>query len=653
MKQTARPSDRRRRTWATPNSQRTGAWLLAALLSVAGAQALADDARPADEANVSEDISVAAASTVQPAAETPVAPVTVVQDAVSQDTVDQETAQQAAVSEDAVTENPAGQALGATPAATTAAAIEQATTGEPEAAAMPVSAEIASSPDLPVAPNVDLKAPQPDGIDTPAEDSTKEAQPAPEGRSIVLLGTEVEPGTSTRLAWSAQEAFDGIAASTPVLVVNGARPGPVLCVTAAVHGDELNGIEMVRRTFYDIEPKRLAGTLIGVPIVNLDGFRRNSRYLSDRRDLNRYFPGNPRGSSASRIAYSFFNQVILQCEALVDLHTGSFHRTNLPQLRANLKNDAVRKFVDGFGNMVVLHSVGAKGTLRRAATNRGIPAVTLEAGEPLRLQKKAVSQGVRGLRHLLSHMGMYGKRNTRVEREPHYYKSHWIRADQGGILFSEVSLGDRVRPGKVLGTITDPITNVQSKLVSEHQGRVLGMALNQVLMPGFAAFRIGISTTEEEVKSADAKPRQPTGAPTSLAVASEPPIARAVGTAQPQQQPAEPAASAATAALADSDSAADTDGLTGVKDAEPATTIPTEVVQDTGKIRGEDAPGSDPAATYEPPPNDHPAEASLVAEELLADAPVAPAAPAQADAEALIDPSHEQQQPETEVAEEE
>ncbi|HWS74557.1 MAG TPA: succinylglutamate desuccinylase/aspartoacylase family protein, partial [Quisquiliibacterium sp.] len=139
---------------------------------------------------------------------------------------------------------------------------------------------------------------------------------------FVMLEAEVAPGTSARLAWQPAESFEGIEVATPVLVVNGAAEGPVLCLTAAVHGDELNGIEMVRRVLYDIDPQQLHGTVVGVPIVNLIGFKRASRYLSDRRDLNRHFPGNPRGSSASRIAHSFFNQVISRCTILIDLHTG-------------------------------------------------------------------------------------------------------------------------------------------------------------------------------------------------------------------------------------------------------------------------------------------------------------------------------------------
>ena len=143
-----------------------------------------------------------------------------------------------------------------------------------------------------------------------------------QARSLPLLGTEIPPGSAQRLAWSATELFEGVPVSTPVLVVNGELAGPTLCLTAAVHGDELNGIEMVRRVLHDIDPAKLSGAVIGVPIVNVQGFRRGSRYLPDRRDLNRYFPGNPKGSAAARIAHSLFTDVIAHCDALVALPTG-------------------------------------------------------------------------------------------------------------------------------------------------------------------------------------------------------------------------------------------------------------------------------------------------------------------------------------------
>jgi len=309
-----------------------------------------------------------------------------------------------------------------------------------------------------------------------------------------LLGQTIPAGTSQRLMWSASQIFEGVSSETPVLVVNGKDNGPTLCLTAAIHGDELNGIEMVRRVLHDLDPDKVNGTVIGIPIVNLQGFRRGSRYLPDRRDLNRYFPGNPEGSSASRIAHSLFDGIIRQCDALVDLHTGSFYRTNMPQLRADLRYERIKEMTQGFGGIAVLHSEAAVGTLRRAAVDAGIPAITLEAGEPLRLQSAKVSQGVTGIFTLLDTMNIVNRVQFLSPPEPVYYQSTWVRADDGGILFTVVRLGQAIEIGDVLGTITDPITNEQNLIYSPARGRVLGMALNQVVQPGFAAFRIGIET---------------------------------------------------------------------------------------------------------------------------------------------------------------
>src|SRR5690606_17651707 len=171
----------------------------------------------------------------------------------------------------------------------------------------------------------------------------------------VILGVEVPAGTSTRLIWTPDDVASGFADRTPILVVNGRNPGKTLCLTGAVHGDELNGIEMIRRIMYQLEPEKVSGTVIGVPVVNLMGFRRSTRYLPDRRDLNRFFPGNTYGSSASRIAHSFFNNIVKHCDALVDIHTGSFHRTNLTQLRADISNEAVANLAKSFGHITVLN----------------------------------------------------------------------------------------------------------------------------------------------------------------------------------------------------------------------------------------------------------------------------------------------------------
>ena len=323
------------------------------------------------------------------------------------------------------------------------------------------------------------------------------------GETMTLLNEEIAPGTYQRLSWSATELFEGVPVDSPVLIVNGRLAGPTICLTAAVHGDELNGIEMVRRVMHDLNPKRLSGAVIGVPIVNLQGFRRGSRYLPDRRDLNRYFPGNPRGSAAARIAYSFFTEIVLHCDALIDLHTGSFERSNLPQLRADLRNPEVVTLTQGFGATVILHSTPAVGTLRHAATAAGIPAVTLEAGGPSQLELEDVKHGVKGIETLLNTLDMINVIRLWGDPEPVYYRSTWVRANSGGILLADVSLGSNVTQGDLLGTITDPMNNASTSLYSPFSGRIIGMAHNQVVMPGFAAFHVGIQTAETPASESD------------------------------------------------------------------------------------------------------------------------------------------------------
>lgn len=314
-----------------------------------------------------------------------------------------------------------------------------------------------------------------------------------------LLGSAVEAGTRAKLGWHASNDVAGLQVDTPVLVAHGVAPGPVLCLTSAIHGDELNGIEVVRRVYHSIDPETLAGTLIGVPVVNLFGFQRASRYLPDRRDLNRYFPGNPRGSLASRVAYSFFESVIRNCDYLVDIHTGSLHRTNLPQLRADLSDPRILAMTRGFGAIAVLHSNDLDRSLRSAATRAGIAAVTIEAGEPMRLQPDEVEQGVRAIESLMDSLGMISRFHLWVDPQPVFYESIWIRTGGSGILLGSVELGDRVEVGQTLGAVVDPVTNARDTLKSPVRGRILGMALNQIVMPGFAAFRVGIEQRQEDL----------------------------------------------------------------------------------------------------------------------------------------------------------
>lgn len=357
------------------------------------------------------------------------------------------------------------------------------------------------------APDIDLKevapppepAPAPELPTSPPATETAPVQPAPEpvikesetAASFSLLGNDIRPGISTRLSWSPNIQIAGLSQPTPVLVVNGINPGPTLCLTSAIHGDELNGIEIVRRTLYDLDASKLSGRVVGIPIVNLPGFEQGTRYLPDRRDLNRHFPGTLDGSLADRIAYSLFTQVINHCDMLVDIHTGSQKRTNLPQLRADMNNPDVVTFTRGFDRMAVVHSSGSSGMLRSAAVNAGIRSVTLEAGESHRIQEHQIVAGVNSLISLMEKQEMISRMFVWGTPEPVYYDSLWVRVDHGGILFSKVGLGDKVSKGDLMGYVTDPITNAQYPVRATRSGRVIGMAVDQVVMAGFAAYHLG------------------------------------------------------------------------------------------------------------------------------------------------------------------
>lgn len=373
----------------------------------------------------------------------------------------------------------------------------------PPAAPTTQSSNAATSSD-PTLPPPEQPAPaHPPAAATPLSESDAPATTP----DFTLLEKSVAPGHSRTLFWTPSSALDSLETPVPVLVVHGKNPGPVLCLTAAVHGDELNGIEIVRQIIQNLEADDLNGTVIGVPIVNLDGFRRASRYVSDRRDLNRHFPGSRSGSLASRIAHSFFHSIVTSCRYLVDVHTGSFHRTNLPQLRANLKMPEILEFTKGFGGIVVVQEKGEFGTLRRAAQDRGIISVTLETGGPLHLEKDAVDWGVKGIENLLHSLEMQDTLRLWTTPQPVYYKTRWVRAQQGGLLFSTVELNDVVKKGQLMGRVTDPITNTSSDITAPYNGRVVGMAFDQVVSPGFAAYHLGVEAPAKELSA------QPSAAP--------------------------------------------------------------------------------------------------------------------------------------------
>lgn len=286
----------------------------------------------------------------------------------------------------------------------------------------------------------------------------------------------------------------------PIMVVHGRRPGPCVWISGAVHGDELNGVEIVREVLGRVPPKRLRGTLIAVPIVNLFGFVQQSRYLPDGRDLNRSFPGSKKGSLAARLADMFMREVVDRCTHGIDLHSGGGQRDNIPQVRANLSDPETRRIAFAFGAPVVLDSKPRSGSLREAAGRRGIATVVYEAGEAQRFDARSIRVGVRGVLRVLQELGsLPSKRNDPAGSYClELSSSTWIRAGRAGVLRLDVELGARTTPRQVLGVIADPFGGTESRVTAPGDGVVIGMSRNPVVHRGDAVVHIGQIVDQSE-----------------------------------------------------------------------------------------------------------------------------------------------------------
>jgi len=332
-------------------------------------------------------------------------------------------------------------------------------------------------------------------------------------RPFEIAGVTIRARSKKRFEIPIARIPSGANLAMPMVVAHGGRPGPVLLIDAALHGDEINGMDIILRVVHQVDPKNLAGTIIAVPIVNVFGFLYQSRYLPDRRDLNRSFPGSQHGSLAARLAHQFTTQAVDRCNVIIDLHTGSLHRANLPQIRANLNDAPTRELAAAFGAPIMMHSKPRDGSLRLLAQQRGIPCLVYEAAEPHRFDSVAVNAGVDGVFRVLRHLGMYER-----EREPEPYSrksleirsTSWIRAGRSGILLPEVELGEIVEKKQVLGTVTDALGAHGTRLHAPFDGVVLGMQLNPLVYRGDALFHLAqvpevgwspVSSKEGEVSS--------------------------------------------------------------------------------------------------------------------------------------------------------
>ncbi|MBP2029525.1 putative deacylase [Methanohalophilus levihalophilus] len=320
---------------------------------------------------------------------------------------------------------------------------------------------------------------------------------------ITIAGITIQPGTRKSIELPIPSFYTHTSASMPVHVVHGRKPGPCLLICAALHGDEINGVEIIRRVLAHKTIDKIKGTLIAIPIVNVFGFVSQSRYLPDRRDLNRSFPGSKKGSMASRLANILMVEIIDKCTHIIDLHTGAVARDNLPQIRACLIDDKeTEAFARSFGVPVIINTELRDGSLREAAREHGISALLYEAGEALRFDEVAIRAGVRGILGAMSHLGMRPKATKKKDKKSVISQStHWIRAPESGILRSIIPLGAPVKKDDILAYINDPLGEIETKVTSPDFGIVIGKTNLPLVHEGEGIFHIAKYPEAEEVSN--------------------------------------------------------------------------------------------------------------------------------------------------------
>ncbi|MDE3000815.1 MAG: M14 family metallopeptidase [Gemmatimonadota bacterium] len=325
-------------------------------------------------------------------------------------------------------------------------------------------------------------------------------------RVIRIGGKDIRPGTRTQIDLPITDLSIHVPLTMPVHVVNGRRDGPRLFVGAALHGDEINGVEVIRRVVKLSAMNRLRGALVAVPIVNVPGFLSLSRYLPDRRDLNRSFPGLTRGSLAARLAKLFLEEIVEGSTHGIDLHTGAVHRTNFPQVRANLEDAEAERIAQAFGVPLMINAGFRDGSLREAAHERGIPVIAYEAGEALRFDEAGIRAGVKGIMRVMRELGMLPPlRSAAPAHEPLIVRStRWVRAPGSGVVRIIRSVGVRVKAGQILAIIADPLGETEIEIKAPSDGVVIGRTNLPLVHEGDALFNIGLTAgTQVEARTLD------------------------------------------------------------------------------------------------------------------------------------------------------
>ncbi len=324
-------------------------------------------------------------------------------------------------------------------------------------------------------------------------------------RELVIGGVSIPPGKRKQIEIPVAKLFDYTEMSIPVEVIRGKEDGPTLFISAAIHGDEINGVETIKRLLARRKTlSKIKGTIIAVPIVNIFGFNRNIRYLPDRRDLNRCFPGSETGSLAAQVAHIFMREIVSKSTHGIDLHTAAIHRTNLPQIRAFIDDKETKRLAMAFGVPVVINSDIRDGSLRQAAADMGIPILLFEGGEALRYEERVIKSSLRGILSVMQSIGMIEGEKVSIKQQKKEVfiakSSYWVRAPHSGSLRAKKYLGNRVEKDELLGVLSNPFGRDRVEVRAKRTGIVIGMAMLPLVNSGDALFHIATFEDSQEVE---------------------------------------------------------------------------------------------------------------------------------------------------------
>ncbi len=305
------------------------------------------------------------------------------------------------------------------------------------------------------------------------------------------FGKKILPGTGNNVTLAVGESYNSMTVRIPIHIRRAVEDGPVVFVTAALHGDEINGTGTIRKLIHDPEFKLLKGTVIFIPVLNLLAFDRHERYLPDRRDLNRAFPGSKKGSLARRMARVIFDEIVARSDYGIDLHTAAVRRTNYPNVRGDLANPEVRKLAEAFGSEIILNSKGPAGALRREACKAGCPTIIMEGGEVWKVEPSIVASAYRGVNNVLKRLEMIAGDEQRPAFQIVIEKSKWMRADRGGFMRFHVAPGDLVEKGQALITNSNLLGDEKNVQHAPFDSIVIGMTSLPAIGPGEAVCNLG------------------------------------------------------------------------------------------------------------------------------------------------------------------